>query len=65
MFKKLRRIWKKITCKHNRQISFYPDNVHYMFIGKEIRNNNGIIHDTIVVKGCLDCGKVWVEDYGE
>jgi hypothetical protein len=58
---KLKLWWKRMRCPHTRRAKFYPADVCWWntqskSIGK---------HRTIVVEGCLNCGRMWMRDYGE
>jgi hypothetical protein len=64
MFKKIMRRIKKIFCKHDKRIiSFYPDSNDTYWHNVQNKNSGGK-HETIVINGCLKCGKMWMEDYG-
>ena len=59
--RKLKRWWKRATCKHERRVWFFPKDVTW-------RNmESGVMgpHSTVVVEGCLNCHKTWIKDYGE
>jgi RNase P subunit RPR2 len=57
---KLRRLIKLMTCKHSRTIKYFPETVWWFRNGDERGK-----HSSVVITGCLDCGRVWVRDYGE
>lgn len=52
--------WRRLQCRHDRTVRFLPDGVTWFF-----RGSRRGPHSTIVVDGCLGCGRVVVRDYGE
>jgi len=60
MKKNLKIWWKQIRCPHTRSIQFDPGVVDCTVpAGKTVK------HQSVVIEGCLNCGKMWVRDYGE
>lgn len=59
--RKVRLWWKKLTCEHNRVAKFYPKNTTWE---NKVTKTCGP-HNTVVVEGCLNCGKMIMRDYGE
>lgn len=57
---KIRRTYRKLTCKHERTVQFYPGEVIC-----NLPNGSRIKHKTIMITGCLNCGKTKMVDYGE
>jgi hypothetical protein len=52
--------WKQLRCKHTRTVNFYPGELQCIVpAGKTVK------HKSVVIDGCLNCGKVIVRDYGE
>ena len=52
-------------CSHNRTVIWFPEKTK---LERKCPYRKAIIRDeikTIRLKGCLDCGKVWIEDYGK
>jgi len=60
--KKMKRIFKKLFCKHNRMVKSYQQDATWW--RRDMPTINGR-HSNIVLEGCLDCGKTWVRDFGE
>ena len=58
---RIRKWYKKLTCKHIRRAKFYPENVSWQ------NTNSGANgkHQTIIVEGCLNCHRLWIRDFGE
>ena len=53
-------------CPHNRKIEFFPEHVWLVRECSECgKVKSKKEHKTVKVVGCLDCGEVWVKDYGE
>lgn len=65
---KIKLWYKRLTCKHERRVRFYPENVMYKNMTPEMDGwfrGIGEEHPTIAIEGCLDCHKMWIRDYGE
>ena len=58
---KLKRWWKRVTCKHERIARFFPTGCLWRNRVSGMRGP----HSTILVEGCLNCHKTWIKDYGE
>ena len=58
---KIKLWYKRLTCKHQRMAEFYPEKV---FWWNTMSGSKGE-HKTVLMKGCLNCHKVWIKDYGE
>jgi hypothetical protein len=50
-----------MTCRHERKVQFYPSDMVWW----NTVSRTGGKHPTILVEGCLDCGRMWMRDYGE
>ena len=59
--KKVKSFWKRFNCDHTRMIKFYPSYVTW----KNSANGRNEVHATVVVEGCLNCGKMRVKDFAE
>ena len=58
------RLWlKRSRCPHTRMARFYPDDVTWRNI--LVKDSRPERHGTVVVEGCLNCGRMWMRDYGE
>lgn len=57
---KLRVWWSRVTCKHERVLTFYPvlDRSYWSLDGVGKGH-----HEGIEVNGCHSCGKMWIKDY--
>ena len=51
---------KNKFCKHSRTFEHYPEEVFWSRDG-EVQGR----HTEVRIYGCLDCGVVFCEDYGE
>ena len=51
---------KRRKCKHTRVAYFYPEKITC-----KLPNGKTVAHNTIKVVGCLNCNRVWMQDYGE
>lgn len=56
-------------CKHERVVQWFPDKPLKLFLKKDTSPSGVLMSETtistVVFKGCLDCGKVIVKDYGK
>ena len=60
IWRRVRRWWRALTCRHRRTFRFFPDGATWVRDGVPIDK-----HQTIKVEGCCDCGRVVGSDYGE
>jgi hypothetical protein len=57
------KLWlKRLRCPHTRRAKLYPSEVSWW---STLPGGGSGRHKTVVVEGCLDCGRMWIRDYGE
>lgn len=59
--KKIKIFFKKLFCRHHKLFYYFPS-THVWW---EHNNENKGPHYKIKISGCLDCGKMRCEDYGD
>lgn len=61
LFVALHRFVRRLRCKHKRTFVFFPENTWWERAGVP----QGVMTHGAKITGCMDCGKVWAEDYAE
>lgn len=49
---------KENSCEHNVLVKIFPPPSPLY-----VKDERCGFAETLIVKGCLDCGKIWIEDY--
>lgn len=61
-WRRIKRFWRSLMCKHNRTFSFYPD-AEQTFWGSQGKQKGP--HNGVKIEGCFICGAVLCRDFME